>query len=115
MNWLSIILVYQLQLHGLLPRALQPACPPSVGISVLPVYIDRNEFLAMLGAFHDVIRRFLATDRVDELFNGGANELRFTPAPIRRALELRLFGKFHSRLQKALMSFMRLAMALKIF
>ena len=65
-----------------------------VGISVLMGYglqVHRNEFLAMLGAFHDVICRFLASNRVNELFNCDADELRVTPAPIRRALERRLF------------------------
>lgn len=47
----------------------------------------------MLGAFHDVIRRFLATYRVNELFNRGANELRLTTALISRALEHRLFDE----------------------
>ena len=33
--------------------------------------------------------------RVNELFNRGTTELRLSPAPIRRVLELRLFGEFH--------------------
>jgi hypothetical protein len=57
--------------------------------------VRRNESLAMLGAFDDVIRRFRAAERANELFNHGTNELRLTPAPIRRALELRLFGECH--------------------
>ena len=62
--------------------------------------VHRNKLLAMLGAFDDVQRRFLAANRVNELFNRGANELRITPAPIRRALEFRLFGEFHPGLQQ---------------
>lgn len=38
--------------------------------------------------------------RVNELFNRGTNELRLTPTAIRRALELRLFSKFHPQTLK---------------
>jgi len=73
-------------------------------ISVLVGYglqVHRNQLLAMLGAFDNVKRRFLAAHRVNELFNRSANELRLTPEPIRRSLEFRLFGEFHPGLQNA--------------
>jgi hypothetical protein len=53
--------------------------PAPVGISVLVDHgleVHGNEFLAMFSAFHDVLRRFLAAHRVDELLNRGADELR---------------------------------------
>ena len=53
-----------------------------------------KEFFAMFSAFHDVIRRFLAANRMYELLNSGAHELRLEPAPIRWALEQRRFGEF---------------------
>jgi hypothetical protein len=44
--------------------------PTSVGISVLVdhrLVVQCNQFLAMFSAFHDVIRRLLTADRVNEL------------------------------------------------
>jgi hypothetical protein len=60
-------------------HAHAPGGPAPVGISVLMDHgleVHGNEFLAMFSAFHNVIRRFLAAHRVDELLNRGADELR---------------------------------------
>lgn len=69
----------------------------------------------MLDAFHNVIHSSLTADRVNELFHGGANELRLTPTSVCWALELRLFGQFHPHIPERLDELYEIGDALKIF
>ena len=48
--------------------------------------VHANEFFTMSGAFHNVIRWFLAANRMDKPLNSGTEELRLEPATICRAV-----------------------------